>query len=151
AAAAVPAQGWPELGLLVRTEQALDRRDADAELQAIAADAAAAGLRGAELAARLHLAWRASDVGMAVESAEQALAFLPQAEALHTDRAWRWLAPARALARGGRAAEAEVLAEAGREWLRRTVATQVPPTCADSFLHQHPLHRLLQAERPGRA
>jgi DNA-binding SARP family transcriptional activator len=151
AAAAVPAQGWPELGLLVRTEQALDRSGADAELQAIAADAAAAGLRGAELAARLHLAWRASDVGVAVEAAVQALALLSQAEALHTDRAWRWLAPARALARAGRAAEAEVLAEAGREWLRRTAAAQVPPTCADSFLHQHPVHRLLQAERPGRA
>lgn len=151
AAAAVPAQGWPELGLLVRTEQALERSGADADLQAIAADAAAAGLRGAELAARLHLAWRASDVGTAVESGEQALALLSRAEALHTDRAWRWLAPARALARAGRAAEAEVLAEAGREWLRRTAAAQVPPTCADSFLHQHPVHRLLQAERPGRA
>jgi DNA-binding SARP family transcriptional activator/predicted ATPase len=151
AAAAVPAQGWPELGLLVRTEQALDHSDADAELRAIAADAATAGLRGAELAARLHLAWRAADVGLGVESAERALALLHQAEALHTDRAWRWLAPARALARGGRAAEAEVLTEAGREWLRRTAATQVPPTCADSFLHQHPVHRLLQAERPGRA
>ncbi|MFN8893999.1 MAG: hypothetical protein ACK5Y8_09600, partial [Betaproteobacteria bacterium] len=146
-----PAQGWPELGRLVRTEQALDRSGADAERQAIAADAAAAGLRGAELAARLHLAWRASDVGVAVEAAVQALALLSQAEALHTDRAWRWLAPARALARAGRAAEAEGLAAAGREWLRRSAAAQVPATCADSFLHQHPVHRLLQAERPGRA
>lgn len=153
AAAAVPAQGWPELGLVVRTEQALgrDAAAACAELRAVAADAAAAGLGGAELAACLHLAWLAADDGIAVQAAERALTLLPQVEALHTDRAWRWLAPARALARAGRGAEAEVLAETGREWLRRTAATQVPPTCADSFLHQHPVHRLLQAERPGRA
>jgi hypothetical protein len=88
---------------------------------------------------------------MAIESAERALTLMRQFEALHTDRAWRWLAPARALARAGRGAEAELLAEQGREWLRRTAATQVPPTCVDSFLHQHPVHRLLRAERPGRA
>jgi DNA-binding SARP family transcriptional activator len=154
AAAAVPAQGWPELGLLVRTEQALGASpaaDAAAQLHAVAEEAAAAGLAGAELGARLHLAWLAPDVETAISAAERALTLLPTTEALHTDRAWRWLAPARALARAGRAAEAEVLAETGREWLRRTAATQVPATCTDSFLHQHPVHRLLQAERPGRA
>jgi DNA-binding SARP family transcriptional activator len=154
AAAAVPAQGWPELGLLVRTEQALGLAEAAATaaaLRTLADEAAAAGLAGAELGARLHLAWTAPDIATAVDAAERALTLLPTTEALHTDRAWRWLAPARALARAGRAAEAEVLAETGREWLRRTVATQVPATCAESFLHQHPVHRLLQAERPGRA
>jgi DNA-binding SARP family transcriptional activator len=154
AAAAVPAQGWPELGLLVRTERALGLAEpaaAAAALRAVADEAAAAGLAGAELGARLHLAWAAPDADTAISAAERALTLLPSTEALHTDRAWRWLAPARALARAGRAAEAEALAETGREWLRRTAATQVPPTCAESFLHQHPVHRLLQAERPGRA
>ncbi len=153
AAAAVPAQGWPELGLLVRTEQALGRPadEAAATLAGIAQDAAAGGLGGAELGALLHRAWLAPDADQAVLAAERALTLMARAEALHTDRAWRWLAPARALARAGRAAEAEVLAETGREWLRRTVATQVPPAFADSFLHQHPVHRWLQAERPGRA
>jgi tetratricopeptide (TPR) repeat protein len=154
AAAAVPAQGWPELGLVVRTEQALANGDApsrEAGLLAVAHDAGAAGLGGAELGARLHLAWCASRIDTAIESAERALTLMARLEALHTDRAWRWLAPARALARAGRAAEAEVLAETGREWLRRTAAIQVPPEAADSFLHQHPAHRLLQAERPGRA
>jgi len=117
----------------------------------VAQEAAAAGLAGAELGAWLHLAWLAPGVDTAISAAERALTLLPTTEALHTDRAWRWLAPARALARAGRAAEAEVLAETGREWLRRTAATQVPATCTDNFLHQHPVHRLLQAERPGRA
>jgi DNA-binding SARP family transcriptional activator len=153
AAAAVPRQGWPELGLMVRIEQALGRPAAvaAAQLAGVAQDAAAAGLGGSELAARLHIAWLAPDDGMAIDAAERALTLMTTLEALHTDRAWRWLAPARALARVGRAAEAEVLAETGREWLRRTAATQVPPACTDSFLHQHPVHRLLQAERPGRA
>ncbi len=152
AAGAVPAQGWPELALLVRTERALgDPATAAPELAAVAAEAAAAGLLGAELAAGLHLAWLAADVDIALQAAERALTLMPGVEALHTDRAWRWLAPARALARAGRAAEAEVLAETGREWLRRTAAAQVPPACADGFLHRHPVHRLLQAERPGRA
>jgi hypothetical protein len=74
-----------------------------------------------------------------------------QFEVLHTDRGWRWLGPAHALARAGRGAEAEVLAEQGREWLRRTAASQVPPTCSDSCPHQRPVHRVLQAERPGPA
>ena len=153
AAAEVPRQGWPELGLVVRTEQALalEAPAAATELVAVAQAAAAAGLGGAELGARLHLAWLAPNDDMALAAAERALTLMRQFEALHTDRAWRWLAPARALARAGRGAEAEVLAEQGREWLRRTAATQVPPTCVDSFLHQHPVHRLLQAERPGRA
>lgn len=154
AAQNVPTLGWPELGLVVRTEQALGRDNpaaAAAELLSVARDAAASGLAGAELGARLHLAWLAPDETIAVDSAERALTLEPRIEALHTDRAWRWLGPARALARAGRAAEAEVLSELGREWLRRTAATQVPPTCADSFLHLHPVHRLLQAERPGRA
>ncbi len=148
AAAALPAVGWPELALIVRTEQALASAGAPDTLVALASvatDAARLGLAGAELAAWLHLAWLSPDAAFAVQAAERALTLSSQVEALHTDRAWRWLAPARALARAGRHAEAEALAEQGREWLRHTAATQVPPAFADSFLHQHPVHRLLRA------
>jgi DNA-binding SARP family transcriptional activator/tetratricopeptide (TPR) repeat protein len=148
AQAALPAAGWPELALIVRTEQALgldEPAEAVAVLAEVAAEAARLGLAGAELGARLQLAWRATDETEAVENAEQALTLSRHAEALHTDRAWRWLAPARALQRAGRTREAEALAQEGREWLRHTAATQVPPACADSFIHQHPVHRLLRA------
>jgi hypothetical protein len=91
------------------------------------------------------------DPARALPTARQALALARRAEALHTDRALRWLAPAAALSVAGSAAErAEGVAwaEQGQAWLRTTAATEVAPAFVDSFLHQHPLNRALQAWKP---
>ncbi|MDE2159931.1 MAG: hypothetical protein KGJ30_13535, partial [Burkholderiales bacterium] len=61
------------------------------------------------------------------------------------DRGLRWLAPARAYAAAGMAAEAAGAAAAGRRWLAETLAQQVEPAFADGFLHQHPVHAALWA------
>jgi DNA-binding SARP family transcriptional activator len=144
AAGLAPANGWPELLLIVRTETALglQGRARTHSLRAVADAAAARELRGAELAAWLHLALLSEDAEQARQAAEAALALAPQAEALHADRALRWLAPARAL-RGSDAARADALAQEGQEWLRNTAAAHVATAFTDSFLHQHPVHRAL--------
>ena len=147
AAALAPANGWPELQLIVRTERAL-ALDADASASALLALAQEAGTRllhSAELGAWLHLAHRSADPQQAATAARQALHLLPGAEALHADRALRWLAPARALAAAGDSEEADTLARAGQDWLRNTATVHVAPEFGDSFLHQHPSHRSLLA------
>ena len=147
AAALAPANGWPELQLIVRTERAL-ALDADASASALLALAQEAGTRllhSTELGAWLHLADRSPDPQQAAAAARQALRLLPGAEALHADRALRWLAPARALAAAGNGEEADTLARAGQDWLRSSAAVHVAPEFADSFLHQHPAHRALLA------
>ncbi len=155
AAALAPQDGWPELRLMVSTEQALDvRLEANQALQQLAAvadEARALHLHGAELAALLHAAalaarHRPSD---AATLAVQALARAQDTEALHADRALRWLAPAQALAAAGQTAAAAEQAQAGQAWLRTTAAAHVAPEFADSFLHQHPLHGVLMAWRSG--
>ena len=157
AAAVAPVNGWPELHLIVRTEQALalDPPARAAALLAMAQDAGSRLLHSAELGAWLHLAQcgpgkvraqaQAQAQAQAEGAARQALRLLPGAEALHADRALRWLAPAQALAAAGSADEAESLARAGQDWLRSTAAVHVAPEFADSFLHQHPAHRVLLA------
>ena len=147
AAALAPANGWPELALIVRLEQALalEPAQAEAELLALAQRAAGALLHSTELAAWLQLARLRADARHAEIAALQALRLLPQAEALNADRALRWLAPARALAAAGRVPAADDLARAGQEWLRTTAAAHVPAEFAHSFLHQHPAHQGLLA------
>jgi hypothetical protein len=146
AAALCPANGWPELGLIVRTEQALglDVAAADAALRQVADGATRRQLHSTALAAWLHLAWHSADSTLALHAARQALALQDRTEALHADRALRWLAPARAL-QASAPAEAAALVDAGQAWLRTAAAAHVAPTFADSFLHQHPLNRLLLA------
>lgn len=146
AAGLSPTLGWLELGLIVRTEQALalDGPAADAALLQMADEATARQLRGSALAAWQHLAWRSQDAALAERAARQALALQVHTEALHADRALRWLAPARAL-QASAPQEAAALLAAGQAWLRTTAAAHVAPECADSFLHQHPLNRLLLA------
>ena len=153
AAALAPQNGWPELRLMVQTEQALDpQAEPSAALQQLAAVADAARalhLQGAQLGALLHataLAARHSP-GNAAGWARQALTLAPHTEALHADRALRWLAPAQALAAAGDTAAAAEQAQAGQAWLRTTAAAHVAPEFADSFLHQHPLHGPLLAWR----
>ncbi len=153
AAALAPVNGWPEVALIVRTEQALGLDDAaaDASLQRVAEEAAQSQLHSAGLAAWLHLAWRTSDQALAPAAAQRALSLMDRAEALHADRALRWLAPARAL-RASAPDRATALIESGQAWLRTTAAAHVAPAFADSFLHQHPLNRLLLAgvtQMPG--
>jgi DNA-binding SARP family transcriptional activator len=146
AAALSPANGWPEVALIVRTEQALGHEGdaADTALREVADDAMQRHLHSAALAAWLHLAWRSADPGLALHAARQALALQAHTEALHADRALRWLAPARAL-QASAPADAAALVQAGQAWLRTTSAAHVAPEFADSFLHQHPLNRLLLA------
>jgi DNA-binding SARP family transcriptional activator len=152
ALALTPDEGWPELRLIVRTEQALalDSQDALAELRDLAAEAQAQQLHGAELAALLHATALAAhhDPAAAPALAHATLALAATAEALHADRALRWLAPALALAEAD-PARAAALAREGHEWLRTTAAAHVAPEFADSFLHQHPVNAALLGWRPG--
>lgn len=156
AATRAPTDGWPELALIVATEQALDLEPAQAcaALTRITEQAHQRQLHGAELAALLHLARMAAPTHprLARRAAAAALDRAPTTEALHIDRAWRWLAPAMGLhTHGASPAERErgaAWAEAGRQWLRTTLATQVASEFADSFLHQHPVNQALLAWRP---
>ncbi|KPF42679.1 hypothetical protein D621_20435 [beta proteobacterium AAP51] len=154
AAALAPPDGWPETRLIVRTEQALaaEPEAAVAALRAVAEEAHALSLHGAELAALLHaalLAAEAAQTAQAVQLAEQALALATTTEALHADRALRFLAPALAFVRSGEVARAQALWAEGQTWLRNTAATHVAPEFADGFLHQHPLHRRLLGPLPA--
>jgi len=150
AAARAPTDGWPELGLLVRTEQALalEPPAALAQLQQVAAQARARKLHAAELGALLHATTLAlpHDPLAAAQTAQAALALAASTEATHADRALRWLAPAQALATAD-PAPAGRWAQAGQEWLRTTVSAHLAPEFADSFLHQHPVNQALLAWR----
>ncbi len=147
AAALAPANGWPELGLIVRTEQALalEAPLAATQLLAVARQAGQRQLRSAELAAWAHLAARCGGADQAVEVASHVQRLAATSEALHADRALRWLAPAQALQMAGRPEQAAQQARAGRDWLRTTAAAHVASEHADSFFHQHPSHRPLLA------
>ena len=151
AAAQVPANGWPELALIVRTEQALalPAAAALAALQDVAAQAQQYRLHGAELGALLHATALAAQQGdahaTALSLARRALALAESAEALNTDRALRWLAPAAALAGAGLLEEAQAVARAGQDWLRSTAAAQMAPEFAPSVLQQHALNAALLA------
>ena len=151
AAALSPDAGWPELRLIVQTEQALllAAPAALASLAEIAQTARGLQLSGAELGAELHAAAIASghDAALAEHHARAALALAEHAECLHIDRAARWLHPAQALAAAGRIDEARSIAAAGQAWLRTTAAIHMPAEFADSFLHQHPVNGLLMAWR----
>jgi DNA-binding SARP family transcriptional activator len=153
ALALTPDEGWPELRLIVGIEQALalDAAAALAHLHDVAAQAQAHRLHGAELAALLHATALAArhDRSAAPALAQRALALADVAEALHADRALRWLAPAQALADADPAQSAALL-RAGREWLRTTAAAHVAPEFGDSYLHQHPLNAALLSWQPAR-
>jgi tetratricopeptide (TPR) repeat protein len=150
AAALAPPDGWPEMRLIVRTEQALalEAGPALAQLRAVADEAHALSLHGAELGALLHAATLAADAATAATLADEAMALAASTEALHADRALRYTAPALAWARQGQAERAQAQWAEGQAWLRTTAAAHVPPEFADSFLHQHPLHRQLLGPLP---
>ncbi len=158
AAARAPIDGWPELALIVGTEQALALEAAAAceALDRVAQRARQGGLHGAELGARLHIAQIAApgDGATARQAAVAALNLAQRSEALHVDRAWRWLAPALALCRDGASAQDQARgtawAQAGQQWLRATAASQMAPEFADGFLHQHPVNQALLAWQPAR-
>ena len=156
AAARVQGDGWPELGLIVGTEQALDLEPKAAidQLGRVAQQARQGQLHGAELGALLQLARLAAavDPAAARQAARAALDLAQTTEALHTDRAWRWLAPAIALSTPGASpaeqARAADWAQAGQQWLRAAAGAQMAPEFADSFLHQHPVNQALLAWHP---
>ena len=158
AQALAPRDGWPELRLVVHTEQALalDAAAAVPRLLAVADEAHGLHLHGAELGALLHATALATpdanadaDGGAAANLARRALVLSEDTEALHADRALRWLAPARALARAGQTEAAATVWQAGQAWLRTTAAAHVAPEFADGFLQQHPLHRQLLGPAPA--
>ncbi len=153
AAALSPDAGWPELRLIVQTEQALTMAApaALASLADIAQTARGLQLSGAQLGAELHAAGIAAghDKALAEHHARAALALAERADCLHIDRAAGWLHPAQALAAAGRIDEARTVASAGQAWLRTTAAIHLPPEFADGFLHQHPTNGLLMAWRAG--
>ncbi len=144
-----PPGGWPELGLLVRTEQALElpADQAVPTLQAVAEEARQRQLASAELGALLHACGRAAGSPAGATLARQALARAEGVEALHADRALRWLAPAQALAAAGEGEQAAALVSAGQVWLRNT-GLRVAPEFSTSLLHQHPANAALMAWRP---
>jgi DNA-binding SARP family transcriptional activator/tetratricopeptide (TPR) repeat protein len=141
----LPAVGWPELRLLVLTEQALalPSSRALAQLQDVAQQARALGLHGAELGALLQACTVTTAPKASATLAHAALNLSAHVEALHTDRALRWWAPAQALVRAGDLPGAQQLAQAGQAWLRDTAAQQIAPEFVHGFLHQHPLHAAL--------
>ncbi len=150
----LPAEGWPELPLLLRQEVALTLPGSRAagELATLAREATASALPGIALGAWLQCALLAA-VGsrqpdLAREAAEHALTLLAQGgESTHVDRALRWLAPARALASCGEHTRARHLLAAGQAWLRETARDQLPPDAVEGFLRLHPLNLLLGEAR----
>lgn len=147
ARAGLPAEGWPELPLLLRQEAALVMPGARAatELAAVAEDAIQAGLPGVALGAWLQCALLAAVGAQQPELARRAALSSQQlleagAESTHVDRALRWLGPARAWAACGDAAAARALIAQGREWLLQTTRMHVPPEAAQAFLTQNPLN-----------
>lgn len=157
AATRVPSDGWPELAFIVGTEQALelDPQAAIEALGSVSRQARQAALHGAELGALLQRARLAAtaDPAAARQAALAALDLAQTTEALHTDRAWRWLAPAMALAGPGASAAERARAAAwardGQKWLRNTAAVQMAPEFVDSFLQQHPVNRALLGWPPA--
>jgi tetratricopeptide (TPR) repeat protein len=157
AATRVPSDGWPELAFIVGTEQALelDPQAAIEALGSVSRQARQAALHGAELGALLQRARLAAtaDPAAARQAALAALDLAQTTEALHTDRAWRWLAPAMALAGPGASAaeraRAAAWAQDGQKWLRNTAAVQMAPEFVDSFLQQHPVNRALLGWPPA--
>ena len=146
----LPAEGWPELGLLLRAEEALvlPGTEAALALQEVAEAATAHGLPSVALGAWLQCALLAAagarELGLAQKAAAVALAAMGKGvESAHVDRALRWLAPARALAACGESVRARGLLLRGQHWLQTTHAEQVPPMAQQSFLELHPLNLLL--------
>ncbi len=147
----LPSEGWPELRLLLRAEQALllPGIEAAAALSAIANTAQQQNLHSVALGAWLQSALLASagarELDLARTAAGAALALMVKGvETPHVDRALRWLAPARALAACGETVRARGLIVRGQQWLASTAEEQVPPWARQSFLDLHPLNLLLR-------
>lgn len=164
---AAPTNGWPELHLSLRIDQAAawPAEAARAELQAVADCAAASGLPGLVLAARLRLAALTPTTRRGLALARE---FAPrpttgvarpltgidqvaQPDLRHMSpcaegevlpnglcRIECWLGPALGLAEGGDSAGARALAQSGMHWVERVAADQVPAEFRDAFLHRQP-------------
>jgi len=156
AAAVAPRDGWPNVRLAVELEQVLaeaaEAANSDAaaacveRLRRIAAEAAALGLTGLDLAARLHegVLLAASEPERAARLAREALALGEAFCPTLRPRSELWAAAALALAPAA-PEEARAVAEQGRRWLRETAAQRVPPSFRDSFLQRAPGHAALMA------
>jgi tetratricopeptide (TPR) repeat protein len=147
----LPSEGWPDLRLLLRAEQALLQPGTLAanELSRVAGDAEQQGLACVALSAWLQCALLAAtgarDLDLARQAADAALALMVRGiETPHIDRALRWLAPANALAATGQTQRARGLILRGQHWLQETAGSDVPPWARNSFLNLHPLNLLLQ-------
>lgn len=156
ALALAPTTGWPELRLTIGIEHAgvLPQPERIVALRAVADEAAALGLQGVVLAARLRLARQAEDPALALAAADAALAQMGAAapggiepNALY--RGERWLGPAHAALAAGQPARAAALAGAGWQWVQRTADAQVPPPFRDAFLNRQPLNQALRRLLPA--
>ena len=144
---AAPANGWPELRMMIDVEAALGENPADAlrELDAVRERAEALGLCGSVLAALLRAAGIAAAVDgrRAAAAAQAALALAATTEPTLLARSEVWLQAARGLQAGGE--DATAVLQAGRAWLLATAAEHVAEPFREGFLQRNPVHRELLA------
>ena len=133
---AAPAQGWPEVSLLVQIEQAAGDED-DRALAELQARALADGLPGAALAAWL----RRRDVDAAHDAAAM-LARAGRYAAPLDYRAAAWHQAARLLDAAGDRIRAGQASADGRRWVEAAEA-HVAPALRDGFRRRNPVNATL--------
>ncbi len=143
AAQAAPANGWPEVRMMVDVERAM-ARDAPScrtALRAVVERAGALGLEGSVLAAMLPLAMLEASADLA----RQALALAERVEPSLRYRAEVFCQAARALRAAGRDDEAQRVGTLGLAWVERTADEQVDAPFRESFLQRNPVNVGLRA------
>jgi hypothetical protein len=131
-----------ELAAALEPEPALER------LESIIAAAQRLGHDGSVIAARALAAWRAAQAGQAESARELALSALALAQCSQPVRQYPaeyWLRCGQAFASIGDGPAAAATFGAGRDWVRRVAAEQVPAEFRDSFLRRNPVNRELLA------
>ncbi len=134
----------------VQTEQASLRADAAAlaELQAVAAEAAAHGHGMSQLLALARAASLGAERGLhtqALRDAHAAWALVAQVTVVSTYPLDAWAHCARAFQAAGDDAALATVARAARDWIDRTTRDHVPEAFRDSFRHRNPFNRELLA------
>ncbi len=147
-----PAQGWPEVALLVQIETAAAHGQA-AALAELQRSAQAQGLYGAELAAWLK---RAEVDVQALAASEPAAAatqrMLGSSERYAPAIAYRgdlWWQATRLLAAAGQAGAADQVREQGRRWVLECAQAHVAEGLRDGFLRRNAVNAALLAPGPA--
>jgi DNA-binding SARP family transcriptional activator len=160
ALALAPANGWPEVRMAAQLQAArLEPPAARQEVaQQVARDAAALGLHGSVLAARLLLAdtlqaGGAGDAALAAALASELAAQIEHCVPTLRPRAEVWLGLARAWHAAGADEAAAAAASAGRAWLQQRLADELDTAAERSAAAERcPAHRaLLLSGEPGLA